>query len=52
MYKRQVQTFSSVGELTAAHDITVQELRLELLFPLDDASADALTRHAAANHHP
>ena len=47
-----VQTFSLVGELTAAHDITVQELRLELLFPLDDASADALARHAAAKHHP
>lgn len=37
-----VRTFSLVGELTAAHDITAQELRVELLFPADDASAAVL----------
>lgn len=41
-----VRTFSLVGELTAAHDITVQELRVELLFPADDASAERLAPHA------
>lgn len=45
-----VRTFSLVGELTAAHDITVQELRVELLFPADDASAAALARYAAQAH--
>jgi len=41
-----VRTFSLVGELTAAHDVTVQELRVELLFPADDASAAVLRRQA------
>jgi len=38
----QVRTFSLVGELTAAHDITLDELRVELLYPADDASSEVL----------
>lgn len=31
--------FSLVGELTSAHDITLDELRVELLYPADDHAA-------------
>lgn len=34
-----VRTFSLVGELTSAHDITLEELRVELLYPADEDSA-------------
>lgn len=37
-----VRTFSLVGELTSAHDITLEELRVELLYPADEDSATLL----------
>ncbi len=43
-----IRTFSLVGELTTAHDITLDELRVELLYPADEASALALERIAPA----
>lgn len=43
-----VRTFTTVVRFEHAHDVTISELRVELIFPLDDTS-DAFLRQMAAS---